>query len=101
MPELPVISGVECMNALAKLGYGIARVRGSHHRLLCPGRPPVTVPLHRELDRGTLRAVIRQAGLTVDELSRCSGRPHAFQCILQVRRQGRLERKLTAVDGVT
>jgi predicted RNA binding protein YcfA (HicA-like mRNA interferase family) len=33
----------------------------------CPGRRPVTVPLHRELDRGTLRAIVAEAGLTVEE----------------------------------
>ena len=67
MPELPVISGNECIRALEKLGYMAARTRGSHVRLTCNGRPPTTVPLHRELDRGTLRSIIRQAELTVDE----------------------------------
>ena len=55
------------MAALAKLGYGVSRSRGGHFRLACAGRPPVTVPRHRELDRGTLRAIIRQAGLSTDE----------------------------------
>jgi predicted RNA binding protein YcfA (HicA-like mRNA interferase family) len=36
-------------------------------RLNCAGRPPVTVPLHRELDRGTLRSILRQAQLTPAE----------------------------------
>ncbi len=67
MPELPVISGDECAAALAKVGYYLARTRGSHLRLRCPDRRPVTVPRHRELDRGTLRAIIRTAGLSVDE----------------------------------
>jgi predicted RNA binding protein YcfA (HicA-like mRNA interferase family) len=67
VPELPVISGTECIRALAKLGYEVARTRGSHVRLSYPGRPPTTVPLHRELDRGTLRSIIRQTELTVEE----------------------------------
>ena len=67
MPELPVISGDECIRALENVGYVIARTRGSHIRLTCPGRPPVTVPRHRELDRGTLRSIIRQADLTIDD----------------------------------
>ena len=67
MPELPVISGDECMRAIEKVGYSIVRSKGSHFRLHCPDRPPQTVQRHRELDRGTLRAIIRQAGLTVDE----------------------------------
>lgn len=67
MPELPVISGHECIRALEKVGYEQARTRGSHVRLRCPGRTPVTVPLHRELDRGTLRQIITTANLSVDE----------------------------------
>ncbi|MCH8346502.1 MAG: type II toxin-antitoxin system HicA family toxin [Chloroflexi bacterium] len=41
-------------------------MNGSHFRLRCPGRAPVTVPRHRELDRGTLRIILRTAGLSVD-----------------------------------
>lgn len=67
MPSLPVISGDDCIRALGKLGYTVVRTRGSHVRLNVPGRPPLTVPRHRQLDRGTLRAIIRQAELTVDE----------------------------------
>jgi len=44
------------------------RQKGSHVRLDCPGRSPVTVPLHDQLDRGTLRSIIRTADLTVEEL---------------------------------
>jgi predicted RNA binding protein YcfA (HicA-like mRNA interferase family) len=67
VPALPVISGEECIVALAKLGYVQVRQRGSHVRLNCPGRSPLTVPLHPTLDRGTLRSIIRAAQLTVDE----------------------------------
>ncbi len=67
MPELPVISGDECMRALRQLGYAVLRSKGSHFRLVCAGRPPVTVPRHRQLDRGTLRSIIRQTELTVEE----------------------------------
>jgi predicted RNA binding protein YcfA (HicA-like mRNA interferase family) len=38
MPELPIISGRECIRALGKIGYVEARTRGSHVRLRCPGR---------------------------------------------------------------
>lgn len=68
MPPLPRISGEVCIQALGRVGYERARQKGSHVRLRCPGRSPITVPLHDELDRGTLRAIIREAGLTVDEL---------------------------------
>lgn len=67
MPPLPVISGRECVAALSRLGYRVVRQRGSHVRLNCPGRAPLTVPDHRTLDTGTLREIIRTAGLSVQE----------------------------------
>ena len=68
MPALPIVSGDECVAALSRVGYRVARSRGSHLRLRCPGRRPVTVPRHRELDRGTLKAILRTAGISVSEL---------------------------------
>lgn len=67
MPPLPVISGSNCIAALTKLGYTALRQKGSHVRLTCAGRPPVTVPLHQQLDRGTLRSIIRTTKLSVEE----------------------------------
>lgn len=67
MPQLPVVSGAECIRLLGLLGYVPVRTRGSHARLECAGRAPVTVPLHHELDRGTLRAILRAANVTADE----------------------------------
>jgi predicted RNA binding protein YcfA (HicA-like mRNA interferase family) len=67
MAALPVIGGERCIAALAKVGYRRTRQKGSHVRLASPGRAPVTVPLHDELDRGTLRAILRTAKLTVGE----------------------------------
>jgi predicted RNA binding protein YcfA (HicA-like mRNA interferase family) len=67
MPSLPLISGRQCIQALMRLGYREIRQRGSHVRLACPGRNPVTVPLHPTLDRGTLRSIIRTAEISVDE----------------------------------
>ncbi len=63
MPALPIISGAACIAALAKIGYRTARQRGSHVRLIADGREPVTVPMHKELDRGTLRSILRTANL--------------------------------------
>ena len=68
MPSLPVISGWQCVAALRRIGYEQLRQKGSHVRLACPGRSPVTVPLHDELDRGTLRSIIRTVGLTSEEV---------------------------------
>lgn len=68
MSTLPVISGAECVKALEKTGFVVRRQRGSHIVLVRADPPSqTTVPNHRELDRGTLRAIIRQAGLTIDE----------------------------------
>ncbi|TMA85966.1 MAG: type II toxin-antitoxin system HicA family toxin, partial [Deltaproteobacteria bacterium] len=53
MTSLPIISGQDCIRALTRAGYRRARQRGSHVRLTCDGRSPVTVPLHQTLDRGT------------------------------------------------
>lgn len=67
MPKLPVLSGDEFIKAMSRLGYSIDRTRGSHMILRGPGRPPLSVPRHREWDRGTLRGLIRDAGLSVEE----------------------------------
>jgi predicted RNA binding protein YcfA (HicA-like mRNA interferase family) len=68
MPPLPVISGRQCAAALAKAGFVFTRQRGSHMILQCADPPTtISVPDHAELDRGTLRAIIRQAGLTVEQ----------------------------------
>jgi len=69
MTALPLISGSQCILALQRLGYEITRTRGSHVRLNCPGRSPVTVPKHSELDRGTLSSIIRTAGITIDQFT--------------------------------
>ena len=68
MSKLPVISGAECIKALEKAGFIIYRQRGSHIIMVRQTPPAQTsIPNHKELDRGTLRAIIRQTGLTVEE----------------------------------
>jgi predicted RNA binding protein YcfA (HicA-like mRNA interferase family) len=70
-PKLPVISGGELIHALGKFGYIAVRQRGSHVRLrhsADPRRLPVTVPLHAEIAFGTLRRILRDAAITVDQL---------------------------------
>lgn len=68
MNRLPLISGRECVQALKKTGFYFKREEGSHI-ILRRDNPfaQVVVPDHKELDRGTLRAIIRQAGLKVDD----------------------------------
>ena len=68
MSKLPIISGAKCIKALEKTGFMIIRQRGSHIVLFKEElNITVIIPNHKELDRGTLRAIIRQANLTVDE----------------------------------
>ena len=69
MSALPRVSGHEVVRALRKMGYVEDRQRGSHIvlRRAAPPHRRITVPDHKEVAKGTLRAIIRQAGLTVDE----------------------------------
>ena len=69
MSVLPRISGRDVAAAFRKLGYEFDRQRGSHI-ILRHSQPPyrrLTVPDHREVAKGTLRALIREAGITVEE----------------------------------
>jgi predicted RNA binding protein YcfA (HicA-like mRNA interferase family) len=69
---LPVISGREAVKALYKAGFRVVRQRGSHVRLekMKEDRMiKLTVPLHKSLKKGTLRRIIEDAGLTVEEFN--------------------------------
>ena len=71
MSKLPIISGRALVRALRGVGFEFDRQKGSH--MILYRADPVTtlsVPDHRELDRGTLRALLRQAGITPEELAR-------------------------------
>ena len=65
--KLPVLSGRDVIKALMKLGYYVRDRESSHVHLRHPVKPPLTVPDHKEVARGTLRAIIRQAELTKEE----------------------------------
>ena len=71
MPKLRVLSGKEVIRILSKFGFEVASQRGSHvklRRILQDGtKQTLTVPLHEELDKGTLKAIIRQASRYVPE----------------------------------
>lgn len=68
-PRLPVVSGQQLVKALERSGWEVARQRGSQVRLHHPDRRIfLTVPLHRELKRGTLSGILADAGLNADEL---------------------------------
>jgi predicted RNA binding protein YcfA (HicA-like mRNA interferase family) len=66
---LPVVSGQRLVKALKHDGWQIARQRGSHVRLKHPDRRiSLTIPLHRELKRGTLAGILTDAGLDSERL---------------------------------
>lgn len=66
MPDYPVVSGAEVVRALERLGFALARQRGSHV-VMRRGNHGCVVPLHREIKRGTLGGIVRQAGLDPDQ----------------------------------
>jgi predicted RNA binding protein YcfA (HicA-like mRNA interferase family) len=67
--RLPVVSGAGLIKALEHEGWQVARQRGSHVRLKHPRRTrPLTVPLHKEIRRKTLAGILKDAGITAEEL---------------------------------
>jgi len=68
MPRLPVISGNEAVRRFERAGWRRDRQRGGHVVMLKAGETAsLSVPQHRELAPGTLRAIIRASGMTVEE----------------------------------
>jgi len=68
--KLPVLSGREVIKVLSKIGFKSVRQKGSHIILIKEdkeGKKAVVVPNHREIDKGTLLEIIRQAGLKREE----------------------------------
>ena len=69
--RLPAISGKKIILVLGRAGFVLVRTSGSHARFVHPhnARRATTVPLHagKDLPRGTVRAIIEQAGLTTEE----------------------------------
>ncbi len=69
MTKLPVLSGKDLCKVLEKIGYLVDHQTGSHI-ILRNGKPPyrrLTVPNHKEIAKGTLRSIIREVGLTLQE----------------------------------
>ena len=71
MPALPVLSGRKAVRAFERLGWHVARHRGSHIILVKDGENvTLSIPDHKEVAKGTLRSLIRAAGITVEEFVR-------------------------------
>lgn len=74
MPELPILSGNEAIQALQKLGFVRVRQRGSYvvlKKQTATGEIGCVVPLHKELAVGTLHGILRQAQVDIDDFLRC------------------------------
>lgn len=70
MPKLKALSGAEVIKILSIFGFSIVSQKGSHAKLARirdGAREILTAPMHKELDRGTLRAIFRQASRFVTE----------------------------------
>lgn len=70
MAKLPVVSGAKLVKALYKLGYQIDRQRGSHIILVHPLGTTLVVPNHKEVRKGTLAGILKDARITGDDLRR-------------------------------
>jgi predicted RNA binding protein YcfA (HicA-like mRNA interferase family) len=67
MPPLPVVSGMDVVQKLERLGWIFVRQTDSHMILVHPNSVvSISVPNHKELAKGTLRSIIRSANLTVE-----------------------------------
>jgi predicted RNA binding protein YcfA (HicA-like mRNA interferase family) len=68
MPAVPILKPLQVIKTFEKLGWEVARQRGSHIILTKEGHPAtLSVPNHNQVARGTLRSLIYKAGITVDE----------------------------------
>ena len=71
MSRLPIVSGAKAVKAFAKNDWHHVRNKGDHMILTKPKVPfNLSIPSHRELDRGLLRGLIRDAGKTVSEFNK-------------------------------
>jgi len=67
MPKFPGLSGADLVKALEKLGFAKVRQSGSH-MVLRRGSSGCVVPNHKELKVGTVNGILRQAGVSAEEL---------------------------------
>ncbi len=68
-PHQPVVSGRRLIRALEVEGWEVVRQRGSHVRLRNEqARSALVIPVHKELKKGTLARILREAGLRAEDL---------------------------------
>jgi len=66
VPELPIISGQKVIKTLVKLGFVVVRQKSSHV-FLQRESDTVTVPLHNPVKKGTLKSILKQANVSLDD----------------------------------
>ncbi len=68
MAKLPLLSGAKAVRAFSRAGWKTARQTGSHMIMIKQGSMvTLSIPMHSEIDRGTLRKLISLSGLSVEE----------------------------------
>ena len=70
MPRLPLVSGAEAVKAFQRLGFFVDRQRGSHvvmKKVTSEGARGCVIPMHKEVAPGTLRSVLKMAGVSPEE----------------------------------
>ncbi len=71
LPKLPVVSGIELIKVISKIGFKVDHQTGSHIILRQNEYPHrrLTIPNHKEISKGTLKTILKQTGLTVTDLT--------------------------------
>jgi len=68
MPKLPAVSGKQAARAFERAGWVLARQAGSQMIYTKQGQDLVlSIPNHKQLDKGLLRRLVRDAGMTIEE----------------------------------
>jgi len=68
MPPVPLLPPSDVIKLFQRLGWQIARQKGSHIIMTKPGHiATLSIPNHQEVARGTLRSLIAKAGLTIEQ----------------------------------
>ena len=72
MPPVPSVSAERVVRALEKYGFEVVRISGSHHIMRHPDGRGTTVPVHhgRDLAKGTLRGILSDVGMTIEDFRR-------------------------------
>jgi len=67
MAKLPSVSGKKAIKVFKRIGYQIIRKKGSHFRLHCFNKEPLTIPDHKVLGKGLLRKLLRDSEISINE----------------------------------